>query len=190
MAFHHGLPPAEQLQAIGMVSVEYQRLEAFINTGIWGLSQIQEKDAASAMTAPLNLRTRLNILRALFRLGRDDENSNKTLEKICNRIEKVAKKRNKVVHAEWLRGDRDTAMMLSVTIRGGELRQSRAATSADWIAAIAKDIAEAAEKLEQFYDKYDVVEIKLETLPRLGADGTCVRPEEPRAPVQRFSGQE
>jgi hypothetical protein len=165
MAFRHGLPPAEQLQAIGMVAVEYQRLEAFVNTGIWGLSEIYGKDAASAMTAPLNLPTRLNILRALFRIRSDDKETNKRLAKICGRIQKVASRRAEVVHAEWLRGDRDTSMMLSVTIRGGELRQSGAATSADWITDIARDIAQVAEELETFLDEHGVADINLETQP-------------------------
>jgi len=165
MAFRHGLPPAEQLPAIGMVTVEYQRLEAFVNTGIWGLSQIEDKGAASAMTAPLNLPTRLNILRALFRLNHGDEGINKKLEKLCKKIQKVASKRAEVIHAEWLRGDRDTSMMLSVTIRSGELRLNRAAKSAEWIAAIADDISTVAEELKQFYDEHSVAGIELEIEP-------------------------
>jgi hypothetical protein len=53
-------------------------------------------------------------------------------------------------------------MMLSVTIRSGELRQNRAAKSADLIADIAGDIATVAEELKRFYDEHGVAWIELE----------------------------
>jgi hypothetical protein len=61
-----------------MVAVEYQQLEALINTVIWVLSEIYEKDAASPMTTSLNLQKWLDILRVLFSISSDDKPSRTT----------------------------------------------------------------------------------------------------------------
>jgi hypothetical protein len=166
MAIRHGLPPAEQLQAIGAVSVEYQRLEALITAAIWGLSTIygDEKDTVAAMIAPLNLDARINIVRTLFRLQHhDDDDLNHGLERLCGKMQQVAGRRAEVIDAEWLSGDRDTSGMLSVRIRSGELKRSGGARSADWITAIAQDVSSVAEEVEKFFYDHSVVELDWET---------------------------
>jgi hypothetical protein len=60
MRYRYGLPPDEQLKAIGMVTAQWQRLESIVNFGIWSLSGTAQ-NVAEAITAHLNLHTRLDI---------------------------------------------------------------------------------------------------------------------------------
>lgn len=157
MVYRYDLPASKaQLEAIGMVASEWQRLEAIINAAIWALLW-RDEDTGNAITAHLNLPNRLAILRTLFHLQHsDDRGGNTTLKKLCEGIgDKLSKERAEVVHALWVRGDYGSPMTYVVKARG-ELRKEKRGRPVTEIQHVAERIAAAADELANFLDQHGV----------------------------------
>jgi hypothetical protein len=156
MVYRYSLPASKaQLEAIGMVASEWQRLEALINAAIWSLAWTGE-EIGNAITAHLNVPNRLHILRTLFHLQYPDEDANKTLKKLCEGIgEKLSRERAEVVHALWVRGDYGSPMTYRVIARG-ELKRDKRGKPATDIEHAAERIAAAADELVDFLSQHGV----------------------------------
>jgi hypothetical protein len=153
-AYIYNLPATpEQLQAIGMVATEWQRLESVIDAAIWNLAGLWE-DVGLAITANLNVPTRLDMLRTLFHLQRGDGPANDQLSKYCHEIRHdLSRKRSEIVHAEWVRGDHGSPMTFAVQARG-KLKAGKVAMPATKIRAAAGLIAQEADGLERFLQEH------------------------------------
>lgn len=117
--YTYNLPAtSEQLEAIGMVATEWQRLESIIDAAIWSLAGIDE-DTGLAITTNRNVPNRIDILRTLFHLRRGDGPAVEQLSKLCHQIRhELSRKRGEIVHAEWVRGEYGSPLTFSVQARG------------------------------------------------------------------------
>lgn len=151
MAYRYSLPASKaHLEAMGMVASEWQRLEAIVNAAVWSLAWTGE-EIGNAITAHLNLQPRLHILRTLFHLQHPDQNSNKTLKKLCDGIgDKLSRERAEVVHALWVRGEHGSPLTYIVRARG-ELQRDKRGKPAKVIKQVAERIAAAADELVAFF---------------------------------------
>jgi len=61
-------PQSDQLEAIGMVAVEWSYLESVIDAAIWNLSNVPSEAFGEAITTHLSGRARLDMLSTLFHL--------------------------------------------------------------------------------------------------------------------------
>jgi hypothetical protein len=146
---------SEQLQAIGMVASEWSYLESIVETAIWELAYVGE-DVGRAITTHVGMRARLDMLRTLFRLRSDDEEAATKLDKLCERIDRAARKRNELVHALWVRGDYGSPMTLTVMARG-TLQRERTGKHAKEIESVAALIADRSRALQEFLEAKGVV---------------------------------
>jgi hypothetical protein len=138
-----------------MVASEWSYLESIVETAIWQLAPLAE-DAGRAITTHLGMRARLHMLRTLFRLRFDDEEAAKKLDKLCDKIEKAASKRNNLVHALWVRGDFGSPQTLTVLARG-TLVKEKAGKHAKAIERVAALIADHSRALQEFLEGHGVV---------------------------------
>lgn len=146
---------SEQLQAIGMVASEWSYLESIVETAIWELAYLGE-DIGRAITTHVGMRTRLDMLRTLFRLRSDDERAATKLDKLCDKIDRAARKRNELVHALWVRGEYGSPMTLTVMARG-TLQQEKGGKHAKEIESIAALIADRSRALQGLLEDHGVV---------------------------------
>jgi hypothetical protein len=146
----------EQLQAIGMVAAEYSYLESIVETAIWQLALIDE-DVGRAITTHARLPMRLHMLRSLFRLRSDDGDAAKTLDKLCEEINRdVSPGRNKLVHALWVTGDYASPMTFTVKARG-TLRKQKGGKPASAIEGVAALIRDRSRALQGFLEANGVI---------------------------------
>jgi hypothetical protein len=155
--YTYNLPATpEQLEAIGMVATEWQRLESIVDAGIWSLAGVSE-DVGLAITANLNVPTRLDMLRTLFHLRRGDGPANDQLSKACHTIRQtLSRKRGEIVHSEWVKGDHGSPMTFTVEARG-KLKAEKVAMPAQQIRDTAALIAQQTDSLEQFLEDHGVL---------------------------------
>src|SRR5688572_23937295 len=100
------LPPAaEQLEAIGMVAVEWSYLESIMDAAIGMLAQLPHVDVIDAVTVHLPFSARVNMLSTLFHLSCDSQDPiwpiegeiasyRKAFDTKLKKVEKLAGERN------------------------------------------------------------------------------------------------
>jgi hypothetical protein len=150
------LPPrADQLEAIGMVAVEWSYLESVIDGAIGTLAAIVDDAAMEAITTHIAFNTRLNMLTTLFHLRCDAQPEiapqAAAFETIRRAIDVFAVKRNGIVHARWVRGLQGSPLTYVVQARG-RLKRTRKGMPTAEILGIAQQIAEQSNKLRSFFD--------------------------------------
>jgi hypothetical protein len=150
------LPPrADQLEAIGMVAVEWSYLESVVDAAIGTLASILEDDAMEVITAHLPFNIRLNMLTTLFHLRCDAQTEIASYADafgaIRNAIERLAGKRNGIVHARWVRGLQGSPLTYVVQARG-KFTRTRKGMPAEEILGVAQDIAEQSNKLRALFN--------------------------------------
>jgi hypothetical protein len=155
--YSYNLPAtSEQLQAIGMVATEWQRLESVVDAGIWSLAGVSEA-VGLAITANLSVPLRLDMPRTLFHLQRSDGLANDQLSKMCHTIrQELSRKRGEIVHSEWVKGDYGSPMTFTVQARG-KLKAEKIAMPAQQIRETAALIAQQTDSLEQFLEDHSVL---------------------------------
>ena len=148
MAYKFDLPPSsEQLEAIGMVAVEWSYLESTIDAAIGILAGMTDFDALAAMTTHLHFRQRLDMLAALHSLDASRSDDNRAeLKSVCSVCDRLSRKRNTIVHSRWIRGDFGSPMIMEVQARG-RVERNPLRLSAEQIRGIAADIASATTRL-------------------------------------------
>jgi hypothetical protein len=155
--YSYNLPAtSEQLQAIGMVATEWQRLESVVDAGIWSLAGVSEA-VGLAITANLSVPLRLDMLRTLFHLQRSDGLTNDQLSKMCHTIrQELSRKRGEIVHSGSVKGDYGSPMTFTVQARG-KLKAEKIAMPAQQIRETAALIAQQTDSLEQFLEDHSVL---------------------------------
>jgi hypothetical protein len=148
----------DQLEAIGMVVVEWSYLESMVDAAIWTVAAVFNQDFGEAITAHIPILGRLSILATLYRLDRehshapadDRDQQLSEFQTILGRIEPLQRKRNKLVHGRWVRGDQGSPMMYLVQARG-HLRRERLGWNSGEIRQVAADIAVQSEALRALF---------------------------------------
>jgi hypothetical protein len=152
MAYQFNLPvQRDQLEAIGMVAVEWAYLESVIEAAIWNLAGIYSENTGAAITTHLGVPPRLDMLMTLFRLARGDGDEANQLDKMCKTIRgNLSSQRGEAVHTRWVEGDHGSPMMYTVRARG-RLERSKKDRSAAKLQETAAAIAEQSTELRRFF---------------------------------------
>jgi len=150
--YHFDLPvDTDKLQAIGMVAAEWSYLESVIDAAIWTRSGVPNDEVGEAMTTHLNIRTRVDMLSTLISLaGYDPEDeaakADSEATKLLRAVHELASRRNKVVHARWVRGDLGSPLIYTVQARG-TLKRTVEGIPSHEIINIAREISVLSMKL-------------------------------------------
>ena len=144
----------DYLQAIGLVSAEWNELELVINAGIWlflGFTATENQfDLGRAVTTHLNLPIRLDILLSLVHEQLNDRRADERFKQIANEIRKdLSPKRNKIIHAQdWRFSHPDSPEGFIVRFKArGRVESSIEKMMPNEITEIAVEIAETNEIL-------------------------------------------
>jgi hypothetical protein len=149
----------EQVQAIGMIALEWSRLESVIEAAIWQTGHLWDDDHGAAVTTNLQWRARLDILATLYHLHvgeshwSEQERDQRLAEFDTYRksVEGLARQRAKFVHSRWVRGDRGSPLMYVVQARG-ELTREKRGWSASEMRDVAAGIQQLAREISEFFD--------------------------------------
>jgi hypothetical protein len=148
---------SNQLEAIGMVAVEWAYLESIVEAAIWNLAYIWDNDTAASVTTHLGMPARLDILMTLFRLRTNDETQIKNLQKMCGNIRgDLSRQRGEVVHTRWIEGDAGSPMIYLVRARG-KLERTKRGSPAVKIREVAGLIAAQSRELREFLEQRGIV---------------------------------
>ena len=158
------LPPRpDQLQAIGMVAVEWSYLESVMDVAIGNLASIHEQSSMEALTVHLPTKARLDMLATLFHLKCDravDQwfptegdlaKKRAEFEQIKRSINSLATKRNEVVHSRWVVGVQGSPLTYAVQARGRLKRTIKGVPAAEML-SIAQQIQEQSRTLIKFFE--------------------------------------
>ena len=95
-----GLGP-DFLQAIGLVATNWSTLEMFVEEAIAGLLEVNTRGHIYALTANLQISTRLDAVVALAGMRLEPKNDLLELKRLVKQIDDLRPRRNRVIHAVW-----------------------------------------------------------------------------------------
>lgn len=143
--------PAEHLQAIGQITVNFALLEGEISSfiGVW-LSN--EEWLGHAVTSELPFRKLAGLLSSIYREMAEKPEQIETLDDLLKRAFIVEEKRNIITHSLWRRGNTpQTIIRIKRTAKVSKgLRHQKEELSVDDLNRIAEEIAEVAHDIEMF----------------------------------------
>jgi hypothetical protein len=144
----------EHLKAIGLVAVNWTYIENLLSSIIWDICNLRH-NRGIAITTHLSERSRKDICNALahetFRGHPEEQELKSHLQYV---FDDLYPKRNKIIHASWgYSATPGTSDILPIRARGQVKIGPRESLSAEDITAIADEIEQAVNKLEQIRRK-------------------------------------
>lgn len=151
----------EYLQAIGLVSAEWNDLEWTLNFGIWAFLGFTDRagqfDLGRAVTTHLNLQIRLDMLLSLVQVQLKDRHVDEDFKKVVDKIRKnLAPKRNEIIHTqEWKFSHPDSQEGFMVQFKArGRVKSSIEKKTPNEIEEIAGEIAKVNLELRDVIFEY------------------------------------
>jgi hypothetical protein len=143
---------AEQLQALGQISADFQLLEETMSSFILDLIGA-EPDVAEIITSELSFRKLVDLLSALFKHQVRNERKIVEMERLLARANSVAQKRNIIIHSGWAWGKTEgTVTRLKTTAKQKHgLRVQAIEMNTAMLKQIADEIAEVSADLVEFH---------------------------------------
>ena len=140
-----------QVHAIGFVTAYSTLLESVVDTAIWFLLGLDEKEGR-AITSELTFASRLHLLKALGRMKIEDEAQRARFDRVASEVGAVHTKRDRVVHAIWhadppVAGDSIDARFQAVE----QMSHGLARYKPERIEEIGNEIYAVADRLQQFF---------------------------------------
>lgn len=147
--FEHPLTD-EHLKALGMVAVEAAQTEAILELFIAHALGV-EVDRARAVTVPLSMTQRINLLRGLV-LPYLDPDEQGRFGILIGELKAANKDRNDAIHAYWHQSDRTQAVTASKRVfDAGKVKfHVRDDLSAEKLTMVAQKLRESIEPISDF----------------------------------------
>jgi hypothetical protein len=149
------LIPAQHLQAIGLITVNFAKLENAVEWFIWSLMG-QNENIGLIITAELSFRNLVALLSSLSKAKINDTEVLIELDKALKKALEAEQKRNTILHSLWGQGQtRDTVTRIKKTakISKGLQHQVEEMTAED-ITSIANFIDNACLTIQSLSDHY------------------------------------
>lgn len=91
----------QAVEGLGRISVEFQRLESRLASGIAFLLDPDDAYLGAIVTAQLSFRVLIDLFAALYHHRFDDPLKDKELAKLLGRCAEAEQRRNQIIHSEW-----------------------------------------------------------------------------------------
>ena len=142
----------QHLKALGMVAVEAAQTEALLELLISKAIGI-DVDRARAITIPLSMSQRINLLSGLV-IPYLDDNERQVFSKLLGALRSANSDRNDCIHAYWIEDVEKQIVATKRDISRGKINfRSRADLTAKQVEAIAKRLQHASTDLFAFVQK-------------------------------------
>lgn len=139
-AFLRWLLGKERLRWIGTLAAEWQTLDEVVELVLWSQLQVRPNQRAP-ITTHIRIKERMDILRALAHVNRDDERLDEELKSIWETISNLQTRRNNVIHARWNWTDAERKSVRAVKIAArGPLKVTLGDAGIPAIKKLLKDI--------------------------------------------------
>lgn len=90
------------MEAVGNVAHHFALLEQEINKAIWGLSAVSPEAGACVTAQIVPIASRMRALVSLVALNGGSKKSIDSLNRFTTQVDKLARKRNRVIHDPWV----------------------------------------------------------------------------------------
>lgn len=143
--------PAEHLQAIGQITVNFALLESEISFFVWTWVS-KDQRLGQIITAELSFRNLVSLLSSIFRHTVSEADKITELEELLGKALMVEEKRNVITHSVWAAGNTpETITRIKTTAKKSKgLRHQFEQMSVDDLNKIAEQIAELAQEIRMF----------------------------------------
>jgi hypothetical protein len=148
--------PAEFLEALGAVAVNFGALENSLSSSIWmllGGGAAEGEERYQIVTAQMSLKNLVWTFESLYRQQFGTENES-ALKDLRARTFSAEQKRNTLIHSLWVEGNAGTALRLKLLARG-EYKLAAEQHTKDELIEVANELAQLT---------YDVTKFTVSTL--------------------------